>query len=147
MKALEILTYMKASLNDEEVSEKFEGMNENELETYLDEAISELEALQQAKSCEWNYDDFRKGVRACFDCIQTMACNTDDEEKSNFLYELSDDLLQNISPNDYNHWKNLKEALQSRSCDGCVRQAEDMVDPHCAFCSRACKDNFEPKEK
>ena len=48
MKALEILTYMKASLNDEEVSEKFEGMNENELETYLDEAIEEL----QSRSCD-----------------------------------------------------------------------------------------------
>ena len=40
------------------------------------------------------------------------------------------------------------EALQQhKSCEGCVREAEDMVDPHCAFCSRACKDNFEPKEK
>ena len=38
------------------------------------------------------------------------------------------------------------EALQSRSCDGCKREAEDMVDPHCAFCSRACKDNYEPKD-
>lgn len=28
-----------------------------------------------------------------------------------------------------------------------VCQAEDMVDPHCAFCSRACKDNYEPKEQ
>lgn len=40
------------------------------------------------------------------------------------------------------------EALQQRSCcDGCVREAEDMVDPHCAFCSRACKDNYESKKR
>ena len=35
---------------------------------------------------------------------------------------------------------------QHKSCEGCVREAEDMVDPHCAFCSRACNDNYEPKE-
>lgn len=52
MKALEILTYMKASYNDEEVSEKFEEMSEDELKTYLDECIAELEALQQPKSCD-----------------------------------------------------------------------------------------------
>ena len=51
MKALEILTYMKASLNDEEVSEKFEAMNDDELKAYLYEAITELEALQQ-RSCQ-----------------------------------------------------------------------------------------------
>lgn len=41
----------------------------------------------------------------------------------------------------------LEEAMKHKTCEGCVRQAEDMVDPHCAFCSRACKDNYEPKEK
>ena len=145
MKALEILTYMKASINNEDGHEDFEAMSDDELKAYLDEAISELEALQQAKSCEWNYDDFRKGVRACFDCIQTMACNTDDEEKSNFLYELSDDLLQNISPNDYNHWKNLKEALQPKSCDGCKYQT--IAEADCKTCSRYYRDEFEPKEQ
>ena len=40
----------------------------------------------------------------------------------------------------------LEETMKPKTCDGCVCQAEDMVDPHCAFCSRACKDNFEPKD-
>ena len=39
------------------------------------------------------------------------------------------------------------EALQSRSCDGCIREEEDMQDPHCAFCSRVCNDNYEAKEQ
>lgn len=39
------------------------------------------------------------------------------------------------------------EALQSRSCEGCKREAEDMQDPHCAFCSRVCNDNYEAKEQ
>ena len=40
----------------------------------------------------------------------------------------------------------LEEAIKPKTCDGCVREAEDMQDPHCAFCSRSCDDNFEPKD-
>ena len=42
--------------------------------------------------------------------------------------------------------KELEEAIKPKTCDGCVREAEDMQDPHCAFCSRSCDDNFEPKD-
>ena len=40
----------------------------------------------------------------------------------------------------------LKEAMKPKSCDGCIREEEDMQDPHCVFCSRACKDNYEAKD-
>ena len=40
----------------------------------------------------------------------------------------------------------LEEAMKPKTCDGCVREEEDMQDPHCAFCSRVCSDNFEAKD-
>lgn len=53
-KALEILTYMKASINDEEEThEKLDNMSESELHQYLNEAIAELEEAMQPKTCEW----------------------------------------------------------------------------------------------
>ena len=51
LKALYILIYMKASYNNEEACEKFEETSDDELKAYLNEAIAELEALQQ-RSCE-----------------------------------------------------------------------------------------------
>ena len=51
MKALKLLTYMKASINNEDGHEDFEAMSDDELKAYLDEAIAELEALQQ-RSCQ-----------------------------------------------------------------------------------------------
>ena len=42
--------------------------------------------------------------------------------------------------------KELEEAMKLKTCKGCAYEAEDMQDLHCAFCSRACKDNFEPKD-
>ena len=41
----------------------------------------------------------------------------------------------------------LEEAMKPKSCDGCIREEEDMQDPHCAFCSRVCNDNYEAKEQ
>ena len=41
----------------------------------------------------------------------------------------------------------LEEAIKPKTCDGCAHEAEDMQDLYCAFCSRSCDDNFEPKEK
>ena len=43
--------------------------------------------------------------------------------------------------------KELEEALKPKTCDGCVHEVGDMQDLHCAFCSRSCDDNFEPKDK
>ena len=40
----------------------------------------------------------------------------------------------------------LEYAMKPKTCDGCVREEEDMQDPHCAFCSRVCSDNFEAKD-
>ena len=52
-KALEILTYMKASINDEEkMHEKLHSMSGDELHTYLFEAIAELEEAMKPKSCD-----------------------------------------------------------------------------------------------
>ena len=68
------------------------------------------------------YDDFegingfRKGIRACFDVLKTMACNTDDEEKSAFLHDLADDLLQEVSIDDYNQLKQIKEEIERLNC-------------------------------
>ena len=43
--------------------------------------------------------------------------------------------------------KELEEAIKPKTCDGCVHEVGDMQDPYCAFCSRSCDDNFEPKEQ
>ena len=43
-------------------------------------------------------------------------------------------------------YDSFEEAMKPKTCDGCAYEAEDMQDLHCAFCSRACKDNFEPKD-
>ena len=43
--------------------------------------------------------------------------------------------------------KELEEAIKPKTCDGCVHEVEDMQDLYCAFCSRSCDDNFEPKEQ
>ena len=43
---------MKASINNEDGHEDFEAMSDDELKAYLNEAIAELEALQQPKSCD-----------------------------------------------------------------------------------------------
>ena len=40
----------------------------------------------------------------------------------------------------------LEEAMKHKTCDGCVHEVGDMQDLHCAFCSRSCDDNFEPKD-
>ena len=40
----------------------------------------------------------------------------------------------------------LEEAMKPKTCDGCVHEVEDMQDLYCAFCSRSCDDNFEPKD-
>ena len=40
----------------------------------------------------------------------------------------------------------VEEAMKPKTCDDCAYEAEDMQDLHCAFCSRSCYDNFEPKE-
>ena len=42
--------------------------------------------------------------------------------------------------------KELEEAIKPKTCDGCVHEVEDMQDLYCAFCSRSCDDNFEPKD-
>ena len=42
--------------------------------------------------------------------------------------------------------KELEEAMKPKTCDGCVHEVEDMQDLYCAFCSRSCDDNFEPKD-
>ena len=59
-KALEILTYMKASINDEEkMHEKLHSMSGDELHTYLFEAIAELEEAMKPKTCDgcsWSED-------------------------------------------------------------------------------------------
>ena len=82
--------------------------------------------------------------------MQTIACNTDNEEKADFLYDLSDDLLQNVSINDYNHWKNLKEAMKPKTCDGCKHLHMDWVSAsYCLIgkcCSRKQNDMYEPKD-
>ena len=70
-KALEILTYMKASFNDEEVYEKFEEMSEDELKTYLDEAIVELEEAMKPKTCDGCvYDD---GIFCLVACVRRFT--------------------------------------------------------------------------
>ena len=40
----------------------------------------------------------------------------------------------------------LEEAMKHKTCKGCVHEVEDMQDLYCAFCSRSCDDNFEPKD-
>ena len=42
--------------------------------------------------------------------------------------------------------KELEEAMKHKTCKGCVHEVEDMQDLYCAFCSRSCDDNFEPKD-
>ena len=42
--------------------------------------------------------------------------------------------------------KELEEAMKHKTCKGCVHEVGDMQDLHCAFCSRSCDDNFEPKD-
>ena len=42
--------------------------------------------------------------------------------------------------------KELEEAMKPKTCKGCVHEVEDMQDLYCAFCSRSCDDNFEPKD-
>ena len=39
------------------------------------------------------------------------------------------------------------ESMKHKTCKGCVHEVEDMQDLYCAFCSRSCDDNFEPKEQ
>ena len=82
MKALKLLTYMKASINNEDGHEDFEAMSDDELKVYLDEAISELEALQQPKSCDgckhykftYNSNDgkVRQLMTICSDCFRRL---------------------------------------------------------------------------
>lgn len=40
----------------------------------------------------------------------------------------------------------LEEAMKPKTCKGCVHEVGDMQDLYCAFCSRSCDDNFEPKD-
>ena len=42
--------------------------------------------------------------------------------------------------------KGYAEAMKTKTCKGCVHEVGDMQDLHCAFCSRSCDDNFEPKD-
>ena len=52
-KALEILTFMKASINgEEETHEKLYNMSDSELHQYLNEAIAELEEDMKPKTCD-----------------------------------------------------------------------------------------------
>ena len=53
----------------------------------------------------------------------------------------------NFSPLDvFNAIQELEEAMKHKTCKGCVHEVGDMQDLHCAFCSRSCDDNFEPKD-
>ena len=42
--------------------------------------------------------------------------------------------------------RELEEAMKPKTCKGCVHEVGDMQDLYCAFCSRSCDDNFEPKD-
>ena len=53
LKALDILIYMKASINNEDGHEDFEAMSDDELKAYLNEAIAELEEAMKPKENEW----------------------------------------------------------------------------------------------
>lgn len=80
--------------------------------------------------------------------MQIIACNTDNEEKADFLYDLSDDLLQNVSIDDYNNWKNLKEAMKPKTCEG-VSFLNGVICKHDRglYCVRQFEeDYFQPKD-
>lgn len=61
------------------------------------------------------------------------------------INQIYDDFEEQLKSKD-ERIKELEEAMKPKTCDGCVHEVEDMQDIHCAFCSRSCDDNFEPKD-
>lgn len=98
MKALEILNKLKnkmlnfTSIDVENATIEIEAMQEHNREWFLkiieltkqrDEAIAELEALQQPKSCEgckWDNVPFTSNQFHCDECKHAYSCYNDNFE-------------------------------------------------------------------